>query len=171
MGTSNVDWLVSVLKRQEPLLEERLRDVRPELVEGEVWKFLKRILRSSRVGRPVHVKAPHERPAARKARLKAVVDSNPGFKAEISALELLDDDALWNAAQTKMPMPDSKRMEELHRRQRLTGLSDTEAQELARLAQQYERVILVRGHSAWLLEQRGHDIHKLIRTPKPKPGR
>jgi hypothetical protein len=176
MGTSNVDRLLSVLKRHEPLLEERLRDATPELVENEAMKFLKRLSRSDRAGRPgrpgrIEIETLAPQPAARKARLKAVVDSNPGFKAEISALELLDDDALWNAAQTKMPIPDSKRMEDLHRRQRLTGLSDSEAQELARLEHQYERVILVRSHSAWLLEQRGHDVHKLIRTPRPSPGR
>jgi len=89
------------------------------------------------------------------------VETNPGFGAEISTLELLDDSALWNAAQTRMPRTDSERMEELHRKQRVTGLSDAEAQELARLEEQYERVILVRSHSASLLEQRGHDIRRL----------
>lgn len=95
------------------------------------------------------------------ARLRAAVETNPGFGAEISTLELLDDSALWNAAQTRMPRTDSERMEELHRKQRVTGLSDAEAQELARLEEQYERVILVRSHSASLLEQRGHDIRRL----------
>jgi hypothetical protein len=174
METSNVDRLLSVLKQHEPLLEERLRDIRPERVEDEAVKFLKRLLHSGRAGRPVRVEAPPERQAARKVRLKAVIDSNPGFEAEISDLELLDDSALWNAAQTRMPPLDSKRMEELHRRQRLAGLSDAEAQELARLEQQYERVILVRSHSAWLLEQRGHDIHRLTsitKSTKPAPGR
>lgn len=92
----------------------------------------------------------------RSARLGAALEANPGLAAEIPHLRLLDDPALWNAAQTRMPQPDSERMEELHRKQRLTGLSEAEAQELARLEQQYERVILVRSHSALLLEQRGH---------------
>lgn len=97
----------------------------------------------------------------RSARLRAAVEANPAFSAEISTLELLDDPALWNAARTRMPQADSERMEELHRRHRVTGLSEAETQELARLEQQYERVILVRSHSASLLEQRGHDIRKL----------
>jgi hypothetical protein len=52
-------------------------------------------------------------------------------------------------------------MVELHRKQRLAGLSEAEAQELARLEQQYDRVILVRSHSALLLKERGHDIQRL----------
>ena len=94
-------------------------------------------------------------------RLRAAVETNPAFSAEISTLELLDDSALWNAAQTRMPQSDSERMEDLHRKKRVTGLSEAEAQELARLEQQYERVILVRSHSASLLQQRGHDIRRL----------
>lgn len=104
----------------------------------------------------------------RSARLKAAVKANPALDAEISSLELLEDPALWNAAQTRMPEPDSERMEGLHRKQRLTGLSETEAQELSRLEQQYELVLLARSHSAWLLEQRGHDIRPLISSPKSR---
>jgi hypothetical protein len=81
---------------------------------------------------------------------------------ELASLGLLDDSALWRSAQTRMPLADSKRMEELHRKQRLAGLSETEGQELTRLEQQYERVILVRSHCAWLLEQRGQDVRELI---------
>ena len=131
-------------------------------------------LRSGRTSRPVRVEAPSEGQTARKARLKAVVETNPGFEKEISNLELLDDDALRMATQTGMPRLDSRRMEELHRRQRLTGLSDAEGQELSRLEQQYERVILVRSHSTWLLEQRGHDVHSLTsatKSFKPTTGR
>lgn len=98
----------------------------------------------------------------RSDRLRAAVETSPALDAEISSLELLGDAALWNAAQTRMPQPDSERMEELHRKQRLSGLLESEGQELARLEQQYERVILVRSHSVWLLEQRGHDIRRLI---------
>lgn len=99
--------------------------------------------------------------ADRNARLRAAVALSPALDATVSALELLDDSALWEAAQTTLPQVDAGRMEELHRRQRLNGLSETEARELSRLEQRYERVILVRSHSAFLLEQRGHDIRRL----------
>jgi uncharacterized protein YnzC (UPF0291/DUF896 family) len=104
--------------------------------------------------------------ADRSAHLRAAVEANPAF--EIASLELLDDQALWNAAQTRMPPSDAEQMEELHRKQRLTGLSEAEAQELARLEQQYERVILVRSHSTWLLEQRGHDIRRLTSSTESR---
>lgn len=95
-------------------------------------------------------------------RLMAALATTPAFGAEIANLELVSDSALWNAAQARMPSEDSERMEELHRKQRLNGLSEVEAEELARLEQQFERVILVRGHSTSLLEKRGHDIRSLI---------
>lgn len=98
----------------------------------------------------------------RDVRLAAALAATPAFGTEIANLELLSDSALWNAAQTRMPPEDSERMEELHRKQRLTGLSEVEAEELARLEQQFERVILVRSHSTSLLEKRGHDIRSLI---------
>jgi hypothetical protein len=99
--------------------------------------------------------------AGRSARLRAALKSRPALEAEISGLDHLGDAALWTAAQTTLPQPDSERMEELHRKQRLTGLSTGEAQELARFEQQYDRVILVRSHSALLLKERGHDIQRL----------
>jgi antitoxin (DNA-binding transcriptional repressor) of toxin-antitoxin stability system len=102
-------------------------------------------------------------------RLKAALETNPAFEAEISTLALLDDSALWNAAQTRMPQSDSERLEELHRKQRLTGLSEAEAHELARLEQQYDRVILVRSHSASLLQHRGHDIRSLTSAKESLP--
>jgi uncharacterized protein YnzC (UPF0291/DUF896 family) len=89
------------------------------------------------------------------------VKSRPALEAEIASLDLLGDAALWNAAQTRMPQPDSERLEELHRKRRQTGLSKAETQELARLEQQYDRMILVRSHSALLLKERGHDIQRL----------
>ena len=105
--------------------------------------------------------------AGRNVRLSAALATTPAFVEEIANLELLDDAALWNAAQTRIPQPDSERMEELHRKQRGSGLSAAEVEELARLEQQYERVILVRSHSASLLEKRGHDLRSLFSRLAP----
>ena len=138
-------------------LRRPLYDVTSALVEEEAMKFLRRLFGEKQL----HRTHPMSAAADLDIRLKAAVETKPGLAAEISNLELLDDRALWNASQTSMPPVDSERMEDLHRKQRLTGLSEAEAQELARLEQQYERVILVRTHSAFLLEQRGHDIRKL----------
>jgi hypothetical protein len=105
--------------------------------------------------------------ADRSARLRSVLQAHPALHTEIASLDLLDDSALWNAARTRMPQSASEQMEELHRKQRLTGLSESEAEELTRLEEQYERVILVRSHSAWLLGQRGHDIRSLTTSSLP----
>ena len=170
MEKSNLERLHSLLMQHE----RRLNEKRPDLVEEEAQNFLKRLFRNEQRRQTLQKRKTSTRRANRQSapdrtsRLKAAVKANPALDAEISSLELLDDPALWNAAQTKMPAPDSKQMEELHRKQRLTGLSEAEAQELSRLEQQYERVILVRSHSAWLLEQRGHDIRPLISSPKSR---
>ena len=125
-----------------------------------------------RVDKTTGRKADRMSSAYRSTRLKAAVATHPAFDEEISSLALLDDSALWNAALTRMPEPDSERLEELHRKQRLTGLSEAEAHELARLEQQYDRVILVRSHSASLLQHRGHDIRRLTQeSPRPAIGR
>ncbi|HWM93956.1 MAG TPA: hypothetical protein VN493_24575, partial [Thermoanaerobaculia bacterium] len=59
-------------------------------------------------------------------------------------------------------LTDSERMEELHRKDRRAGLSETEAEELSNLERQYEKVVVVRSQAARLLTQRGHDIRGLI---------
>jgi hypothetical protein len=167
MEESNLERLRTLLSQHE----SRLNEKRPDLVEKEARNFLKRLFGSEQP-RPVRHRTSNlqsvRRPATDRSRLKAVVKGSPDLGAEISSLALLEDSALWNAAQTKMPKPDSERMEGLHRKQRLTGLSEAEAQELSQLERQYERVILVRTRSASLLEQRGHDISPLISTARSR---
>jgi hypothetical protein len=92
----------------------------------------------------------------------AAEELSPDLGAEVSSLRFLDDAALWQAARSRLPLPESERMEELHRTDRRAGLSEPEAQELADLERQYEKVLLVRSHAARLLAQRGHDIRGLI---------
>jgi len=159
---SNLDRLYFLLKQYEQLLE----NVAPERVDQEAQRFLQRLEKPAAAVKIRNVPSGFARRQEQGALLSAAVGTNQALRAEISELELLDDPALWSAAEAKMPPSDSKRMEELHRRQRLTGLSEAEAQELSRLEQQFERVILVRSHSAWLLEQRGHDIHRLTGKPR-----
>lgn len=84
------------------------------------------------------------------------------LSAEVSALRFLDDSSLSQAAQTLLSLAASERMEELHRTDRRAGLSEAEAQELADLERQYDRVLMVRSHAARLLAQRGCDIRGLI---------
>jgi len=94
--------------------------------------------------------------------VSTAVPAEEDLGVEVSALHFLDDAALWQAARNRLPLPESDRMEELHRKDRRAGLSEAEAQELADLERQYEKVLLVRSHAARLLTQRGHDICSLL---------
>jgi plasmid stability protein len=80
----------------------------------------------------------------------------------VAALSLLDDDALWDAAQSHLPKKAAERMESLHRKRQRQGLTESETQRLETLVHQYERYMLVRAQAAALLKQRGHDVSRVL---------
>jgi plasmid stability protein len=80
----------------------------------------------------------------------------------ISPLSVLDDEALWRAARTRLGSEDAARLEELHEKREREGLSAAESDTLAGLVRQYERALLVRAQAAALLKQRGHDVSVLL---------
>ncbi|HKZ86096.1 MAG TPA: hypothetical protein VJ793_20870 [Anaerolineae bacterium] len=84
----------------------------------------------------------------------------------ISPLTLLDDDALWRAARSRLAPEAAADMERLHLKRQHEGLSEAEAQSLAGLVRQYERAMLVRAQAAALLKQRGFDVSELIADRK-----
>ena len=90
----------------------------------------------------------------------------PDLNEAVSALSLLDDDALWDAAQSHLPKKAAERMESLHRKRQRQGLTEAETQKLETLVHQYERYMLVRAEAAALLKQRGHDVSKLLNQQK-----
>src|SRR5262245_40396267 len=83
----------------------------------------------------------------------------------ISALALLDDEALWRAARGHLAAEVAARLEELHGRRQREGLTEAESQQLACLVRQYERTMLVRAQAAALLHQRGHQVADLAAPP------
>ncbi len=93
-----------------------------------------------------------------------VADELPAELNEaISPLALLDDEALWRAARSHLPVEAAAQMENLHLKRQREGLIEAEAQTLAGLVRQYERAMLVRAQAAALLKQRGHDVSELAR--------
>ena len=80
----------------------------------------------------------------------------------ISPLILLDDEALWRAARSRLAPEAAAEMERMHLKRQHEGLSEAEAQTLAGLVRQYERAMLVRAQAAALLKQRGFDVSELI---------
>jgi plasmid stability protein len=90
-------------------------------------------------------------------------DELPADMAEaIAALHLLDDEALWRAAGTRLAPEKAADIEDLHLKRQREGLSASEAEALAAWMKEYTRIMLVRARAAALLKQRGHDVSALL---------
>lgn len=85
----------------------------------------------------------------------------------IAALHLLDDEALWRAARTRLSAEKSVEIEALHLKRQSEGLSAPETAGLALLMNEYTRAMLVRSRAAALLKQRGHDVSGLLPGHEP----
>jgi len=91
-----------------------------------------------------------------------IAESLPADLAEaLSPLPLLDDEALWRAAQSHLPGKVAAQLEALHLKRQREGLTEAETQTCAGLVRQYERAMLIRAQAAALLKQRGYDVSKL----------
>ncbi len=77
-------------------------------------------------------------------------------------LEVLDDEALWNAARTRLPDETRARFDALNFKQQSEGLTPTERAQQEHLLHQSDRTMLVRAHAARLLKERGHDVSSLL---------
>jgi len=84
--------------------------------------------------------------------------------AAVADLALLDDDALWRAARTRLDSDQSAQMETLHIKRQSEGLSMVEEQALGGLVFRYERSMLIRSQAAALLKTRGHDVSSLLQS-------
>ena len=85
-----------------------------------------------------------------------------GLNLELAELEYLDDEALWQAARSRLAAQMARRTAKLHHKRQREGLTEIEVRTLADLVRQYERAVLIRVQAAVLLKQRGHDVSKLI---------
>jgi plasmid stability protein len=95
-------------------------------------------------------------------------DELPADMAEaISALHLLDDEALWRAARTCLAPERAAEIEDLHLKRQREGLSASETEALATQMKEYTRAMLVRSRASALLKQRGHDVSGLIPGNEP----
>jgi len=82
----------------------------------------------------------------------------PDLLEAVEGLAVLDDEALWRAARLRVPEEVSDRVQDLHWKRQSTGLEAREEEELSRLLRVYERTMLVRAHSAKLLQERGYEV-------------
>lgn len=83
------------------------------------------------------------------------------IRSALAQMVFLNDAALWQAARSTLPPTQRERMEFLHQQQQAEGLTDSEAEEVQRLEEQYRETILVRAQAAVLLKQRNYDISDL----------
>ena len=91
-------------------------------------------------------------------------DLSPELIQAVEALDGLADAELWLLARKAMSPEASRDLEALHLKQRDEGLNPAEDATRAQLLQEYERTMLIRAQAAKLLNDRGHDISKLLAT-------
>lgn len=85
-------------------------------------------------------------------------DIPDALQETLDSLELLDNPALWEVAQSTRPDEVAAEIETLNQKQQETTLSDEEATKLMELTQEHERLILLRNQAFVLLKERGYDI-------------
>jgi hypothetical protein len=116
------------------------------------------IRRAERTRRPVEV----ELLEAAATGISVDEDLPADLTQAVSTLHLLDDTALWRAAQSRLPAEVATQIEDLHLKRQFEGLTPNETQTLAALMRRYEQTMLVRAQATLLLKQRGHDVSQLV---------
>lgn len=84
------------------------------------------------------------------------------LETELSALELLTEQELWQAARLTAPSDKTDRMQQLVEKQQLEGLTEGEQQEAQLLSHFFNRIMLVRAKAAVLLKEQGKNIDSLL---------
>ncbi len=77
---------------------------------------------------------------------------------DLAAMAVYSDTALWSAAETKLSPEQQRRLSQLSEDGETRLLSDAEAEELGRLIDTYDRVVLRRAKALAILAQRGHNV-------------
>ncbi len=83
---------------------------------------------------------------------------------ELESLQSLDDSRLWQIARSRFPTAAAGRLQALHEQCRRGRLNLAESEERLGLIDQYERHMVCRAQAAALLQQRGHDVHEIVRS-------
>lgn len=80
------------------------------------------------------------------------------FKADLAALDRLEDEALWKLATARKTSEEMARYDELLDHNQSGTLSNTEQLELIELRSQADRFMLRKAQAAALLHWRGHHV-------------
>lgn len=89
----------------------------------------------------------------------------PALQHELDSLSGQSAEILWELAQSRVAEQHIDRLDALSGDRQLRSLTPAEQDELLKLLQECDRVMLVRAQAALLLKQRGHDISSLFQSP------
>jgi len=89
------------------------------------------------------------------------------YRSELAALEKLDDDELWAAAESDMPEKLQKKMGGLLSKNQSGTLTLREQEALDRLRAEADRLMLRKSYAYVLLKWRGHKIPELAELMNP----
>ena len=92
------------------------------------------------------------------AALSAPPDLPPDLADELAAMNLMNDEALWAAAEPSVSPAQGRRMRQLTHAGGARSLTNAESAEMAHLLELRDRAILRRARALAILSQRGHAI-------------
>ncbi len=81
-----------------------------------------------------------------------------GLAAELAAMAMFSDEALWAAAESSLSPAQQRRMSQLTHAGGARTLTDAQATEMASLLDSFDRAVLRRARAFAILAQRGHPI-------------
>jgi plasmid stability protein len=81
-----------------------------------------------------------------------------------ASLALLDDDALWQAARSRISEEAATQLELLHLKRQREGLTSVEDDTAKALVRHFERTVFTRAQAAALLKDRGYDVSPLLHS-------
>jgi hypothetical protein len=85
-----------------------------------------------------------------------------GLEAELARLETLDDASLLKRARQRVPLRKTRRLEALNFKQQQQGLNRAERRVAVKLAEEFDRRMLLRSKVLLLLKQRGYDMDAFL---------
>lgn len=93
-------------------------------------------------------------------------DLPDALAAELAAMHLYSDDALWTATEPTLSPYELRRMEQLRDLADARDLNLREDAERMALLSAYDRSVLRRAQALALLKQRGHDLSSFFEQPR-----
>ncbi len=90
----------------------------------------------------------------------------PDEQAELDALKMLSDDALWTMAREQMPHDIQDRMQILMDKNSLGTISDNEYRELEGYVERGNRLMVRKAEASHLLMSRGYKFSRIDFKPK-----